>query len=517
MIALEYSSAILYKGNLKLEGGKYMPEVRVRFAPSPTGYLHIGGLRTALYDYLFAKNKGGKYILRIEDTDKDRYVEGAIENLMDSLEWSGVMHDEGVFIENGKIVQKGDYGPYIQSERLDIYQKYIDQLLDDGKAYYCFCGKERLEEIRENQKANNLTIGYDGHCREVTKEDALKRIENGEEYVVRLKLPENTDIVYEDIVRGKISINTNDIDDQVLLKADGFPTYHMAVVVDDHLMKISHIIRGEEWLTSAPKHVYLYEALGWKMPELVHLPTVLNKEKKKLSKRHGDVAVEDFKKKGYLPEALINYLALVGWSPDSNEEFFTKDELIEEFSLKRVSKTGGVFDNNKLDWVNEHYIREADVGRITKLAIPYLIESEFITPEDVKDDYEWVEMLVSIVKDRLTVISDISEQVKYIFDNELKIEDDETLELLKGETVPQLLKAFKEELDKIDKVDEDFASGIMKTLQKSTGIKGKNLFMPSRVALTGRKQGPDIDKVILVLGKNNIIKRIDYILNNIIV
>ena len=493
-----------------------MSEVRVRFAPSPTGYLHIGGLRTALYDYLFAKNQGGKYILRIEDTDQSRFVDDAIENLIDSLEWSGVVHDEGVFIEDGKVVQRGEYGPYIQSERLDIYNKYIDQLLENDKAYYCFCGKDRLEKIREEQKAENSTIGYDGHCRKVLKEEAKERIANGEEYVVRLRLPENTDIVFDDIVRGKISINTNDIDDQVLLKADGFPTYHMAVVVDDYLMKITHVIRGEEWLTSAPKHVYLYEAFGWQAPEFVHLPTVLNKEKKKLSKRQGDVSVEDFKAKGYLPEALVNYLALVGWSPDSNEEFFTMDELIEQFSLKRVSKTGGVFDKDKLDWVNEHYLRQADLGRITKLAIPYLIDSGYITNDDVENNYEWVETLVSIVKDRLTTVSDISNQVKYIFNNKVEMEDEKALEIIKGESVPELLEAFKEELEKIDSVDEEFSKGIMKMIQKSTGIKGKNLFMPSRVALTGQQHGPDIDKVILVLGKDNIIKRIDYILEEVI-
>lgn len=493
-----------------------MSEVRVRFAPSPTGYLHIGGLRTALYDYLFAKNKGGKYILRIEDTDRGRLVSDAIENLIDSLEWSGVVHDEGVFIEDGKVVEKGEYGPYIQSNRLDIYKKYIDELLENDKAYYCFCDKERLEKIREEQKSSNQTIGYDGHCRNLSKEEVNKRIENGEEYVVRLRLPENRDIVFDDIVRGKISINTNDIDDQVLLKADGFPTYHMAVVVDDYLMKITHVIRGEEWITSAPKHVYLYEAFGWEAPEFVHLPTVLNKDKKKLSKRQGDVSVEDFKAKGYLPEALVNYLALIGWSPDSNEEFFTMEELEKEFSLKRVSKTGGVFDKDKLDWMNEHYIREADLERITKLTIPYLIEGGLITEDDVNNKYEWIENLVSIVKDRLTTLSEISKQVEYIFDNEVKIEDEKALEVLKSETVPTLLNAFKEELEKIDEVDEEFSKGIMKMIQKSTGLKGKNLFMPSRVAITGRQQGPDIDKVILVLGKQNLIKRIDFILNNII-
>ena len=493
-----------------------MSEVRVRFAPSPTGYLHIGGLRTALYDYLFAKNKGGKYILRIEDTDQSRFVDDAIENLLDSLEWSGVVHDEGVFIEDGKVVQKGDYGPYIQSERLDIYSKYLNQLIESDKAYYCFCEKERLEKLREQQKEHNQNIGYDGKCRTVTVEEAKERIAAGEEYVVRLRLPEHTDIVFDDMVRGKIVINTDDMDDQVLLKADGFPTYHLAVVVDDYLMKITHVIRGEEWLPSAPKHVYLYQAFGWDAPEFVHLPTVLNKEKKKLSKRQGDVSVEDFKKKGYLPEALVNYLALVGWSPDSNEEFFTMDELIEQFSVKRVSKTGGVFDKDKLDWVNEHYLREADLGRITKLAIPYLLESGLITEQDVEEKYDWVETLVSIVKDRLTTISEIPEQVKYIFDNEVKMEDEETEEILKGETVGELLNAFKSELEKIDLVDEEFSKGIMKTIQKSTGIKGKNLFMPSRVALTGQQHGPDMDKVILVLGKENIIARIDYILENII-
>ena len=491
-----------------------MSEVRVRFAPSPTGYLHIGGLRTALYDYLFARNKGGKYILRIEDTDRSRYVDDAIENLIESLEWAGVKHDEGVFIEDGKIVQKGEYGPYIQSERLHIYREYVDKLIENGHAYYCFCDKERLENIREEQKEKGLMLGYDGHCRDISIEDAKKRIENGEEYVIRLKFPENRDIVFKDIIRGTISINTKDIDDQVLLKSDGFPTYHLAVIVDDYLMKITHVIRGEEWLPSAPKHAYLYEVFGWEAPEFVHLPTVLNKEKKKLSKRHGDVSVEDFKEKGYLPEALVNYLALVGWSPESNKEFFSMEELIEEFSLERVSKTGGVFDKDKLDWVNEHYLREADLDLVTEISIPHLIKAGYITEDDVENKYDWVKTLVSVVKERLSYISEIPEKVKYIFNNEIVPEDDETLELLKGEGVPTLLEAFKEELSEIEEIDFEFSQGIMKKIQKKTGIKGKNLFMPVRVALTGQQHGPDIDKIILVLGKQNILKRISYIENN---
>lgn len=493
-----------------------MAEVRVRFAPSPTGYLHIGSLRTALYDYLFAKNKGGKYILRIEDTDQSRYVDDSIEKMLEALTWSGVVHDEGVFIEDGKIVQKGEYGPYIQSERLHIYRKYIDELMEKGHAYYCFCDKDRLERIREEQKGKGLMLGYDGRCRDISIEEARKRVEAGEEHVIRLKLPKNRDIVFNDIIRGRISINTNDLDDQVLLKSDGFPTYHFAVVVDDHLMKISHIVRGEEWLPSAPKHAYLFEAFGWKTPEFVHLPTVLNKEKKKLSKRHGDVSVEDFRAKGYLPEGLVNYLALVGWSPESNEEFFTLDELIKEFSFERVSNTGGVFDKDKLDWINEHYIRNKNVEEITKLAIPYLLDAGYIKEDDVSNRYDWIKLLVSTLQERISYVAEIVEKAQFYFDNEIKPENEEVSEMLKGEQVPSLLEAFKEELSQIEEVNEEFSTTIMKKIQKSTGVKGKNLFMPIRSTLTGQLHGPDLDKIILILGKQNLLSRIEYVEKHIL-
>lgn len=493
-----------------------MAEVRVRFAPSPTGYLHIGGLRTALYDYLFAKNQGGKYILRIEDTDRTRYVEGAIENLIESLLWAGVVHDEGVFIEDGKLVQKGEYGPYIQSERLDIYKKYVDELIEKGHAYYCFCSKERLDKIREEQKSKGLTPRYDGHCRDITLEEAKKRIEAGQEYTVRLKLPPNKDIKFKDLVRGEITINTNDLDDQVLLKSDGFPTYHLAVVVDDHLMKITHIVRGEEWLSSTPKHVYLYEIFGWEQPVYVHLPTVLNKNKKKLSKRHGDVAVGDFRKKGYLPEALVNYLALVGWSPEDNREILSMEELINEFSFDRVSKTGGVFDIDKLNWINGQYIRKSDVDRITKLAIPHLVEAGFINEDDIKNRYEWIKMIVSAVQEKISYISEIVDKVDIFFKDRVEPENEEVVEVLKGEQVPGLIEAFEEELNSIDEIDEEFASSIFKKLQKKTGVKGKNLYMPIRGVLTGQLHGPDLVKTILILGKQNILKRIEYVKREIV-
>ncbi|MBC8591610.1 glutamate--tRNA ligase [Wansuia hejianensis] len=488
-----------------------MEEVRLRFAPSPTGYLHIGGLRTALYNYLFAKHNGGKFILRIEDTDQTRFVEGAIENLISSLHWAGIEYDEGVFIEDNKVVQKGDYGPYIQSERLDIYREYVDKLIESGHAYYCFCSKERLDTVREEQKIKGLIPKYDGLCRNISLEEAKKRIANGEEYVVRLKLPHNKDIKFHDLVRGHITINTDDIDDQVLLKSDGYPTYHLAVVIDDHLMKITHIVRGEEWLPSTPKHVYLYEVFGWEKPTYVHLPTVLNKERKKLSKRHGDVSVDDFKSKGYLPEGLINYLALVGWSPEDNEEILSLEDMIQKFSFDRVSKTGGIFDKDKLDWVNGHYIRSNSIEKITDLAIPYLIEAGLIDKEFAKTNREWLEILVDIVREGMSHMSEIANKVEFMFNNEIKVEDEEALEMLKNENTKTILEAIRKELDAIDEISEDFSNSLMKVIQKATGIKGKNLFMPTRVALSGSLHGPEFAKIIYLLGKQNILERIDYV------
>lgn len=490
-----------------------MGEVRLRFAPSPTGYLHIGGLRTALYNYLFAKKENGKFILRIEDTDQTRFVEGAIENLIENLHWSGIEYDEGVFIEDHKVVQKGEYGPYIQSQRLDIYKKYVDQLIESGDAYYCFCSKERLDNLREEQKIQGLVPKYDGLCKSISLEEAKKRVENGEEYVVRLKLPHNKDIKFHDLVRGDIKINTADIDDQVLLKSDGYPTYHLAVVVDDHLMKITHIVRGEEWLSSTPKHVYLYDVLGWEKPIYVHLPTVLNKDRKKLSKRHGDVAVGDFKDKGYLPEGLTNYLALVGWSPDSNEEILSMEDMIEEFSFERVSNTGGIFDEDKLDWVNGHYIRSSSIERITDLAIPYLTKADLIDKTFAGENRKWLEILIDSVREGLSHISEVVEAVQFIFEDDIEIEDEKSLETLKVETTPALLEAIRDELDKVDEIDEDYADGFMKLIQKKTGIKGKNLFMPTRVALTGSLHGPEFAKIIYLLGKEKILKRVDFIEN----
>ncbi|VFB16981.1 Glutamate--tRNA ligase [Urinicoccus massiliensis] len=489
-----------------------MTEVRLRFAPSPTGYLHIGGLRTALYNYLFAKANHGKMVLRIEDTDRTRFVEGAIEGLIQSLKWAGIDYDEGVFMEDGKIVERGDYGPYIQSERLDIYQKYVDQLLEEGHAYYCFCSKDRLDHLREEQKIKGQIPRYDGLCRSVPLDEARERIAKGEKAVVRLKLPENMDIKFHDAVRGDITINTNEMDDQVLMKSDGFPTYHMAVVVDDHLMKITHIVRGEEWLPSTPKHIYLYDCFGWEKPQYVHLPGVLNADHKKLSKRQGDVSVEDFKNRGYLPEGLINYLALVGWSPKDNEEILSMKDLIDQFSFDRVSKAGGVFDKNKLDWVNAHYIKELPIDDLVDLSIPELVKAGLISQDFAQGHRDWLKLLLETVRESLSRIEEVPEKTAFLFGN-LEVTEEEAKDQLASDQIGDLLGALKEELDSVDQVDQEFAKTVMKRIQKKTGIKGKGLYMPTRAALTGNVHGPELSNIMELLGKDKMLERIEQVLN----
>ena len=331
--------------------------VRSRFAPSPTGDVHVGSLRTALYNYLYAKQNNGVFLLRLEDTDRTRLKENSVNTLLTALYATNIKPDEGLVLTENEVGQTGENGPYIQSERLEIYQDQIQKLLDSGDAYYCFCTKERLDDLRKEQEKNGQTPKYDGHCRELAKEEVQERLDRGDDYVIRLKLPENEVITFKDEVRGDISVNTNDLDDQVLIKTDGFPTYHFAVVVDDHMMNVTDVIRGEEWLPSTPKHIFLYDALGWEKPKFYHLSNILNKNHKKLSKREGDVSVESFLEKGYLPEALVNYLALLGWSPKDNQEILSLDELIEKFDLNSVNTTGAVFDLDKLNWINSQYIK----------------------------------------------------------------------------------------------------------------------------------------------------------------
>lgn len=481
-----------------------MSKPRLRFAPSPTGYLHIGGLRTALYNYFYTEKLDGTFIIRIEDTDRTRYVEGAIENLLQQLQWAGIEIDEGVMLdENGEVTEKGPYGPYIQSDRVKegLYDEYVKELLDKDAAYYCFCSSERLDHLREQQRADGVMTGYDGLCRGVSREEAEERIAAGEEYVIRLKLPEDEDIVFDDVVKGRISINTNDMDDQVLIKSDGFPTYHFAVVVDDHLMKISHIVRGDEWISSVPKHILIYRAFGWDIPEYVHLPTVLNKDGKKLSKRNADVAVEDFREMGYTAKGLNNYLALLGWAPQSTEEILSFEDLVDQFTYERVQRSGAIFDMDKLNWVNAHYVKDLSNEEIGEAVKPFLVKEGLITEDEELD----LELLGETFRDSLQRFDQIVDQGRFLFE-EMELTDD-AKEMVNDDMLT-LRDAYLEELENVDVVDEEFASSIMKKLQEKTGFKGRQLFMPTRVLVTGRTSGPDLSHVIRLLGKEELVKRL---------
>ncbi|MDF1497832.1 MAG: glutamate--tRNA ligase [Patescibacteria group bacterium] len=497
-------------------------KIRVRFAPSPTGYLHMGSLRTVLYNYLFAKHNDGDFILRIEDTDKARYVEGSIENLVKILDFMGLEYSEGVFVDqDNKTFQKGDFGPYIQSQRLDIYQKYVDELIKKDYAYYCFCSQERLEEMRKKQQLQKLAPMYDGKCRELSKDEVQKLLYEKTPYVVRLKVPKEGFTEFEDLIYKKIKIENKTIDDQVLMKSDGFPTYHLASVVDDHLMNISHVIRGEEWLPSTPKHILLYKAFGWKTPEFTHLPLLLNPDKSKLSKRQGDVAVEDYLKKGYLPKALLNFILLLGWNPKTEEEIFSLEEMIKRFDLSGVNKTGAIFNTEKLDWLNGLYVRKMDISKLTKLCMPYLIKANLIkeistnkykilnTGEEI--DFEYLKKVVLLEQERMKKLSEIGESVKFIFIDKLEYEKELLIwKKMSFEEVKNNLELAYQELEKLN--EKDFTKNnlekVLRDLMEQEGINTGKLLWPLRVALTGLKGSPGPFEVAAVLGKEKVLKRI---------
>ena len=476
--------------------------VRVRFAPSPTGYLHVGGLRTALFNYLFAKSNNGTFILRIEDTDQNRFVEGALDNLISTLKCMGLQYDEG--IDAG-----GDYGPYVQSKRKDLYTKAANELLEKGKAYYCFCSSERLEEVRQKQIAEKKPPMYDRHCRELDPLEVSEKLKQGTPHVIRMKVPLFGDIVFSDLIRGEVSFTCKILDDQVLVKSDGFPTYHLANVVDDHYMKISHIIRGEEWLPSTPKHVLLYQSFNWEIPKFAHLPLLLNPDRTKLSKRQGDVAVEDYLKKGYLPEAINNFVALLGWNPGTEQEAFTLEELIQTFSINRVQKAGAVFDVNKLNWMNAHYLKNLSDKEITDLCIPYIKEKGF----DVSDYDKLVKVLVA-VRTHLNYLAEVTSYINIFFEDNVSFENEEVKQITEKESSQKVYSALLDIMRSAESVDKENFKGLMKKVQETTGIKGKDLFMPVRIAITGQAHGPEMPLVVDVFGKEICINRIEKLIKS---
>ncbi|MBP7060572.1 MAG: glutamate--tRNA ligase [Candidatus Moranbacteria bacterium] len=488
--------------------------VRVRFAPSPTGYLHVGSLRTALYNYLFAKKEGGTYVLRVEDTDQKRFVEGSMESLIRSLDSMFVGADEGVVLENDTVTEKGDHGPYEQSKRLALYQEHIEKLLSAHQAYYCFCTHERLEELRNEQAKNKQAPKYDKHCLSLSQEEREQKLTEKVPYVIRLNVnPERGAVVFEDLVRGKVSIHTKDVDDQVLMKSDGFPTYHLANVVDDRLMGITHVIRGEEWLPSTPKHVLLYEAFGWRAPLFAHLPLLLNADKSKLSKRQGDVAVEDYLKKGYLKEALLNFVALLGWNPGkgSTQEIFTLDELVAAFDFAQIHKGGAVFDQKKLDWMNGEYIKRLSLDELYARVLDLgIMESDFFRDVSAeKKSKTFLKKVLAVEHDRLVRLSDVGVQNPFFFSSDLSYEthmlhwkdNDATTTRLALEQSLALLAGF-------DEATWEDPKHIEEKLLEAAGEKRGDLLSPLRVALTGAPRSPSPAQVAWVLGRKESLARL---------
>ncbi len=478
--------------------------VRVRFAPSPTGYLHVGGLRTALYNYLFAKHNNGVFVLRIEDTDRNRYVEGAVENLISTMKWNGLGYDEGPEVG-------GEYGPYFQSQRLEIYNKHVNELIAKGNAYRCFCSAERIQKLREEQQVQKLQAKYDKHCLNLTKEEIENKIQAGEQFVIRLNVPANQRIIIEDIVRGNVEFNSDTVDDQILIKSDGFPTYHLANVVDDHLMKITHVIRGEEWLSSTPKHVLLYDFLGWEKPKFAHLPLLLNPDKSKLSKRQGDVAVEDYQKKGYLKEALINFVALLGWNAGDDVEIYEIEQLIEKFSLERVNKAGAVFNVEKLDWLNFEHLKKKPNAEILIMLKEELKHSKYA---EINFSDEYLLNVIDSMKERVNFVKEFIDKSFYYFESPTEF-DEKVIQKSWKEDTPQQLTELRSAFEKIDNPKkEDFENALRSTAEKLNVGAGK-LIHPLRLAVSGTGQGPGLFDLLYTLGKEEVIKRINTALETI--
>ena len=473
-----------------------MEKTRTRFAPSPTGYMHIGNLRTAIFEYLIAKHDNGDFILRIEDTDQTRKVEGATEFIYETLKLCGFSIDEGPL--NSK-----EYGPYVQSERIEIYQEYAHKLVEMGKAYYCFCTEERLNELREVANLNKVPFMYDGHCKNISREEALARIEASEKYVIRQAMPKEGETVIDDIVYGKVVIDNSVLEDQILLKSDGYPTYNFANVIDDHLMKITHVVRGKEYLDQTAKYNLLYEAFGWDKPKYIHVAMVLGEDGSKLSKRNGDASFMDLYNEGYLPEAIVNYLVLLGWSPNSNQEVFSMDELIKEFSPERISKSSSQYDVKKLNWFNAQYIKKLEDDKYLELVMPFLKEAYDLTNKSE----EWIKHLALIYKNHINYGKQIVQDVSLFFDKETK-PSEECIEFMKNEEIPTVINAFKQEIEAISDWNIENISNAINNVKEKTGVKGKMLYMPIRIKVSGIMHGPELPDTIFLIGKDTVVERL---------
>ena len=470
-------------------------KVRTRFAPSPTGYMHIGNLRTAIFEYLLARKYNGDFILRIEDTDQARKVDGAIEFIYKTLELCGFKIDEGPMNE-------GSVGPYIQSERKGIYKKYAEELVEKGKAYYCFCTEEELAERRKIAESRNKPFMYDGRCSKLSKEKIEENLAKGMPYVIRQKMPKIGETLVEDVIYGKIKIDNSILEDQILLKSDGFPTYNFANVVDDHLMGITHVIRGKEYLDQTAKYNLLYEDFGWEKPTYIHVAMVLGSDGTKLSKRNGDASFMDLYNQGFLPDAIVNYLVLLGWSPSINEEVFSMDELIKNFDETRISKSSSQYDEKKLEWFNHQYIKKMDDDKYLNWV------KNYFTRDTSSKSEEWVNKLLLIYKDHLNYGMEIDEVTSNFFVDKIDIKGEELEFLESDEIIPKVIETFKEEVVNINEWNVDSINLAINNVKEKTGAKGKLLYMPIRIKASGFMHGPELADTIYLIGKDTVLGRL---------
>ena len=471
-------------------------QVRVRFAPSPTGYLHVGGARTALFNWLYAKKTGGKFILRIEDTDVARSTKEALDGLLRDMKWLGLDWDEGPEVG-------GEYGPYFQSQRLSIYQEYAKKLLESGAAYPCFCSEEQLETKRKKAEEEHRSLHYDGTCRKLSKEEAQSRIDAGEPYVVRVKVPEK-DYVLHDLVRGRVEWKSETLGDFIILRSTGMPVYNFCVVVDDASMKITHVVRAEEHLTNTHRQLIIYEALGIKTPKFAHASLILGDDKSKLSKRHGATSVGQYAQDGYLPEAMVNFLALLGWNEGNDREIYSVDELIEKFSLKRISSSPGVFDQTKLTWMNGQHLRALPLEKLVPMVAPLLQKA---LPEEKRiQDEETLNKLVGLIQVKMNLLTDAAEVARSIL-NVSEPEDEEAAAMINTEKSKDLFAALAKEFAECEWNRSGYNAAI-KAAGKAATAKGKELYMPIRVKITGSCHGPDLVGILDVLGREEVLKRL---------
>lgn len=473
-------------------------KVRTRYAPSPTGSMHVGNLRTALYEYLVAKSQGGTFVLRIEDTDRERYVEGAVDIIYNTLKSAGISHDEGPDVG-------GDFGPYVQSERKDMYLPYAQQLIDEGKAYRCFCTKERLEKLQEDSVGG----GYDRHCRDISKEESDRLAAQGVPFVIRQKMPLEGSTTFEDAVYGSITVENSELQDQILIKTDGYPTYNFANVIDDHTMGITHVVRGSEYLSSTPKYNLLYEAFGWEIPTYIHLPLIMGKDEdgnvSKLSKRHGSTSFEDLVKEGYLPQAIINYIALLGWCPKDNQEIFSMDELIGVFSVDGISKSPAIFDYDKLEWMNGEYIKNMTLDEFAAVAEPYL-------KQGIKNESIDLKKVAAILQQRVTRLTQIPDMISFFdvqpeYEKELFVNKKSKTNL---ENSPVVLQMVIDKLKTLESWDHDSIHDCLINLAQEQGLKNGTVMWPARIAVSGKTVTPGgAIEILDILGREEAIGRME--------